>query len=66
MVESVSIKKGAVAISNITIAMGSDNLYQFHRVSILTSLVHTLHQFLEILIIVVRRVDFIDVLLDNW
>lgn len=54
------IEKGAIGVGNIPIAMRPDDLYQLECISFFSCLVHQPYQLLQILIVIIRRVDLID------
>lgn len=54
------IEKRAISVGDIPVAMRPDDLYQLEGISLLSCLIHQSNQLLEILVIIIRRVDLID------
>lgn len=61
----MTVKEGAVVIANITVAMGAYYLHKFERVLLFSGLGHALYEFLQILVVIVGRVNFIDLCLNH-
>ena len=61
----VSVQERRVVVGNVSVTVRADYLYKLHSIFLGSCLAHAPHQLLEILVVIVRRVDLVGLLLDD-
>jgi hypothetical protein len=60
----VTVEEGTVDVADVAVAMGADYLDEFESVAFFSGLSHQSHQLLHVLIVVVGRVNLVDLCLN--